>query len=201
MFNLNKSENKQGNTERTQTAPSEPKTNSYKTTNNTTTSKPMNVNNIIGEGTEFEGTLKSKGNIRIDGKFVGTINSEGTLCVSNSGAIEGDVFCKDAEFDGEVSGNIKARGKVVVKPKAHIKGDVRYYDLQVDPGAHMACTISRLNPENEGKDTQPFSSTKPEVKAKSEASISRNIDLNKGDRKKNSLPLEKEFESKKNGVG
>ena len=201
MFNLNKNDNKQEKNEVKQPvqAPSQTVDSRPPTPVNTTRTS-MNEKNVIGEGTEFEGTLKSNGDIRIDGKFVGTITSEGKLSVSNSGSIEGDVFCKDAEFDGEISGNIKARGKVLVKPKAHIKGDVRYYDLQVEPGAHIACTISRLNPESEKTTNHVQSATKTTVATKADQSIAKNIDASKAERKKSVLPLEEEMKSKKNGV-
>ncbi|MBX2846151.1 MAG: polymer-forming cytoskeletal protein [Saprospiraceae bacterium] len=103
--------------------------------------------NIIGKETEIEGTIKCRGNIRIDGHLKGTITSEGKLVVSDTGSVEGDIFCKDADFAGNITGNIKARGKVTIKPKAFIKGDVRYHDLEIEPGAHIACTISRMNPD------------------------------------------------------
>lgn len=202
MFNLNKNENKQENKVVDKPSPPQPKSNPA---NYQTKPKPqttMNEKNIIGEGTEFEGTLKTKGDIRIDGTFNGTITSEGKLSVTQSGSIEGDVFCKDAEFDGEVSGNVKARGKVIIKPKAHIKGDVRYYDLQVEPGAHIACTISRMNPEKENLEKdKPSSQTSFSNGSKQGNSISKTIEKNKTERKNKVLPLEEEAEKSKHNVG
>jgi len=103
--------------------------------------------NIIGKETEIEGNIKCRGNMRIDGVLKGTITSEGKLTMTESGTVEGDIFCKDAELAGNFAGNIKARGKVTIKPNAFIKGDVRYHDLEIEPGAHIACTISRMNPD------------------------------------------------------
>ena len=176
MFNLGKSNNQEPQNkqfEPKQTANQMTETQQQPKTQSSTYGTPR-AKNVIGEGTKIEGNITSKGDIQIDGMLIGTIKSEGTLTVSNSGAIEGDVFCKDAEFNGEISGNVKARGKVTVRPNAHIKGDVRYYDLQVEPGAHIACTISRLNPESEKKEplSNKFSSnsTTPKPTAKKELS-------------------------------
>jgi len=119
------------------TQPSRPQTNK----------KTSNMNNTVGKDTEFEGTIKSKGQLQIDGLFKGTLNSEGKLILTESGHIEGDIFCKDIELAGEVSGNVKARGKVTIKPGARVKGDIRYYEIEIESGANITCTISRMNPD------------------------------------------------------
>ena len=197
MFNIGKNNSQQEMKEQKQESQS--KSTNYSPPVQSTSYGSNRAKNVIAEGTEIEGTVNSKGDIQIDGRLVGTITSEGKLTVSKTGFIDGDVFCKDAEFDGEISGNVKARGKVVVKPKAHIKGDVRYYDLQVEPGAHIACTVSRLNPDAEKKNTftkesKSFSGSKSSAKA----TVDSKETLKKP--AKNVLPLEEELKGSKNGV-
>lgn len=163
MFNTRK--------ETSKPEPQQPAYNQFEQSKPTNYSAPSHSNgssNILGEGTEIEGNIKSTGSMQIHGSVKGTIVSEGKLTVSNSGNIEGDIFCKDVELAGKVTGNVKARGKVTVKPKALIKGDVRYYDLEIEPGAHIACTISRMNPDGATKDNsnsvEKISISKPKEK-------------------------------------
>ncbi|HOS41394.1 MAG TPA: polymer-forming cytoskeletal protein, partial [Spirochaetota bacterium] len=49
------------------------------------------VNSIIGEGSEFKGEFKVNGLLRIDGKFKGTIETEGKVLIGKSGEAVTDI--------------------------------------------------------------------------------------------------------------
>ena len=61
--------------------------------------------NLIGNGTTFKGDIESNGDIRIDGKLIGSVKSNGKVSVGPTGFIEGDIICKQAEIAGNVKGN------------------------------------------------------------------------------------------------
>jgi len=62
--------------------------------------------NIIRKGTEIKGDVTCVGDIRIDGILNGTLTSEGKVVVGQSGTIEGEVICKNADISGNIKANI-----------------------------------------------------------------------------------------------
>ena len=56
--------------------------------------------NIIGNGTLIKGEIESNGDIRIDGKVVGSLRSTGKVVVGQNGSIEGEIHCKQADVSG-----------------------------------------------------------------------------------------------------
>ena len=77
--------------------------------------------NIIRKGTEITGDVSCSGDIRIDGRLKGTLSSEGKVVVGQSGIIDGEITCKNAD----ISGTIKA--KLVVKELLQLKATATFY--------------------------------------------------------------------------
>lgn len=61
-----------------------------------TTESP--ARNIIGNGTLIKGEVESNGDIRIDGKVVGSVKSTGKVVIGQNGIVEGEINCKTADF-------------------------------------------------------------------------------------------------------
>jgi cytoskeletal protein CcmA (bactofilin family) len=91
--------------------------------------------NIIGQSTYVEGTIKSQGNIRIDGRVCGTINAEGNFVVGLTGEIEGNVQAKNITISGKFKGDISANEKLVLENNSKVAGDLYTKRLVVDDGA------------------------------------------------------------------
>ena len=54
-----------------------------------------NAFNRIIHGTEIKGDIKSKDDIRFDGKLTGNINISGKIIIGQSGTIKGEITCKN----------------------------------------------------------------------------------------------------------
>ena len=91
--------------------------------------------NVISAGTVIEGKITTQGSIRIDGRVIGNIYSNGNLTVGATGEIQGDIEAKNIIIAGKVNGTITAGGKLVFESKAVVKGDVKASKLVVDEGA------------------------------------------------------------------
>ncbi|HRP61102.1 MAG TPA: polymer-forming cytoskeletal protein, partial [Vicingus sp.] len=65
--------------------------------------------NIIRKGTEIVGEIKCLGDIRIDGTLSGKIVTEGKLVVGQTGTIDGEVICKNADISGTINANIAVK--------------------------------------------------------------------------------------------
>lgn len=98
--------------------------------------------NIIRKGTEISGDVKCAGDIRIDGVLNGTLNSEGKVVVGQSGIIEGEVICKNADISGNIKANIVVKELLQLKATANIAGDINTNKLSIEPGANFTGTCN-----------------------------------------------------------
>lgn len=83
-----------------------------------------NTVNLLCEGTEITGDLKTKGDLRVDGKVNGKIITSGRLIVGSNAEINGDIECTNVDVFGMVNGNILSAGTVTLKSTARMVGNI-----------------------------------------------------------------------------
>src|ERR1700744_3322850 len=88
---------------------------------------------IISADLVVHGTLSSSGDIQIDGKVEGNVNSSG-LVIGDKAFIQGDVMAEDVTVRGRVKGAIRAR-KVLLASTCHVEGDILHEAFAVETGA------------------------------------------------------------------
>jgi|WetSurMetagenome_2_1015567.scaffolds.fasta_scaffold190402_2 cytoskeletal protein CcmA (bactofilin family) len=93
------------------------------------------VLSIIGAGTIVNGSIKSEGSIRIDGKIVGNVATVSDAAVGITGIVEGTVDARNITIAGKVLGTLNAAQKLVLEGKSVLKGDLRTARLVIDEGA------------------------------------------------------------------
>ena len=76
--------------------------------------------NLIGKGTVIKGDVESSGDIRVDGRLIGSLKCNGKIVIGQTGVVEGDMTCKQADVSGYVKGilkceELKATSKVEVE--------------------------------------------------------------------------------------
>lgn len=91
--------------------------------------------NMIGEGTVFEGTLRSESDVRISGRIVGKLHVGGKAIVATEGVVEGEMVATNAEVAGSVQGEIKIKELLVLKGSARIDGNIEANRLIVEEGS------------------------------------------------------------------
>ena len=117
------------------------------------------VINIIRSGTEIKGDIICKGDIRIDGKVVGNLRSEGKVVVGENGVIEGEVDCLNATISGGLKVKIRVKELLSLKSTANLLGEIEAGKLQIEPGANfsgscqMGAVVKGLN-NSDGKQEQ-----------------------------------------------
>lgn len=89
---------------------------------------------ILGPETHFQGTIRSKGFIRVDGRVEGGISAEGVV-IGEHGHVQGDVTAKTVVIGGKVTGNIVAAQTLELQGKSQIFGDIRTSQLSIAEGA------------------------------------------------------------------
>jgi cytoskeletal protein CcmA (bactofilin family) len=98
--------------------------------------------NRIVAGTKIHGEIETKGDIRIDGIIIGSLNIEGKLVLGSTGEIEGEITCRNAEVMGKIEGEIKVSELLSLKSTSSIKGDIITNKISIEPGASISGTIN-----------------------------------------------------------
>ncbi len=92
------------------------------------------INAFLGKNTEFEGKLSFTGAVRIDGRFKGEIESEGTLIVGESAQVESDVRISRIIISGEFKGNISAKTRIEIHAPGRVFGNLQAPVVVIDEG-------------------------------------------------------------------
>ncbi len=102
------------------------------------------VNSIIGEGSEFKGEFKVNGLLRIDGKFKGTIETDGKVLIGKTGEAITDIKARVVVIGGTVRGNIFAVERIIMLSTGQIKGNIITPSLIMEDGVIFEgnCTIN-----------------------------------------------------------
>lgn len=98
--------------------------------------------NLVGSATIINGEITSKGDIRIDGSVIGKIKSEGKIVIGNTGKVDGEMFCANADFSGKIKGKANVNELLTLKASAEFVGDIITDKLAIEPGAIFSGTCS-----------------------------------------------------------
>ena len=97
------------------------------------------IDTLVGSGSILQGDLEFVGGLRIDGHVKGHISAQdtnnGTLVLSESGIVEGDINVPHVIVNGSVKGNIVSSGQVELQSHARVNGDIHYTSVEMALGA------------------------------------------------------------------
>jgi cytoskeletal protein CcmA (bactofilin family) len=91
--------------------------------------------NIITDGTLVKGDITATGDFRLDGTLEGNIQLNGKLVVGDSGVVNGNVLCQNANIIGTVNGNLSVKELLSLHASARVRGDILINKLSIEPGA------------------------------------------------------------------
>ena len=91
--------------------------------------------NIITDGTLVKGDITATGDFRLDGTLEGNIQLNGKLVVGDSGVVNGNVLCQNANVIGTVNGNLSVKELLSLHASARVRGDILINKLSIEPGA------------------------------------------------------------------
>ena len=94
-----------------------------------------NAINIITNGTVIKGDITATGDFRLDGTLEGNIQLNGKLVIGDSGVVNGNVLCQNANIIGTVNGNLSVKELLSLSASARVRGDILINKLSIEPGA------------------------------------------------------------------
>ncbi len=103
---------------------------------------------IISADLQITGNLKSNGDIQIDGRIDGDVDSK-SLTVGEGAEINGTISCERVRVCGKISGEIRATS-VVLARSAKVNGDIAHKNLEIEAGATLEGGVRRLEGEAGG---------------------------------------------------
>jgi len=106
------------------------------------------INAFLGAGTHYEGILSFQGSVRIDGEFIGEIDSEGTLVVGKDARLEGVFKVGELVLSGTINGEVIAAKKAVLNKQSHFFGTLHTPLFVVEEGADMRGRVNMHNDES-----------------------------------------------------
>jgi cytoskeletal protein CcmA (bactofilin family) len=131
-----------------------------------------NSSNIIGKGTIVEGNIETYGNIRVEGKVMGSVKSKSKIALGQSSYVDGNIIAQNAEISGEVKGVVEVTDQLILRPTAVISGDIITNKLIVESGASFngGCKMGiaqkeiKIGPNGQIKPSDTKTPTSPETK-------------------------------------
>jgi len=117
---------------------------------------------VLDVNATMQGTLRFDDpvNLRISGKFEGTLDTKGKLMIGSKAEIRANITGETIHIEGSVNGNIKASGMLKLGGTAKLYGDIEVPRLIVDEGALL---IGQVRMEDSGDTASGLTSTQNDI--------------------------------------
>lgn len=108
---------------------------------------PRNIT-ILGSDTEFDGVLEFTDSLKINGKFNGTINSNGNLEIDKAAFCAVDkISASSVVISGDVRGNIYAQERIEMCNGSKVVGNIETARLRIADNVEFDGQVSMLGKE------------------------------------------------------
>jgi cytoskeletal protein CcmA (bactofilin family) len=97
----------------------------------------VEAESLIGERSNFEGTLKTEGPVRLLGTIQGEIESKSAIIVEEKAHVTARLTAAHVTVAGHVDGQIFCEGRVEIRPTGHVTGEINAGALIVQEGAYF----------------------------------------------------------------
>lgn len=97
----------------------------------------VEAESLIGERSNFEGTLKTEGPVRLLGSIQGEIESKSAIIVEEKARVTARLTAAHVTVAGQVDGQIYCEGRVEIRPTGRVTGEINAGALIVQEGAYF----------------------------------------------------------------
>ena len=92
------------------------------------------IENIIGPSCVIRGDLVADGAFRIDGTIEGSVESQASVVIGESGVVRGGLRGTDVVIAGTVQGDIHCAGHLEILAKGTVEGDIEAKSVRIETG-------------------------------------------------------------------
>ena len=91
----------------------------------------------------INGSIATEGDIRIDGKLIGTVTSSAKVVVGEEGTVDGDITAQQVDITGNAKGNIIVKDLLTLRGQALVEGDIVAGKISMEPTVQFngTCTM------------------------------------------------------------
>jgi len=124
------------------------------------------ITTTLGKETCFDGILRFRESLKIDGKFEGQIESPGFLYIENGAVVTADIKVGSIVIGGVVHGNVEATERLEMLATGRVVGNIRTAKLNIADGVVFEgkCEMIR-NPESVNIFSAPVQELKKAVQS------------------------------------
>lgn len=132
---------------------------------------PNMTDTLIGEGTTFEGKIKSEAGIRVEGQMVGDIDCAGDITIGENGVARSNIKARDVVIAGQVIGNVAASAKLTIKATGQLHGNLSAHELSIESGgifqgtSKMDASVPAADEKNQAREKEAQASPDSEAGA------------------------------------
>ena len=95
---------------------------------------PNITDTLVGEGSHFEGRIKSEASLRIEGMVTGDMECTGDVTVGERGIVKSNISARNIIIAGSVHGNIMSKGILKITATGKLYGNTTTASLMIDEG-------------------------------------------------------------------
>lgn len=106
---------------------------------------PNTTDTIIGEGSNFEGNIKSDAGLRVEGQIKGDIQCQGDVTIGEKGLVHSNISARNIIIAGTVHGNVHATTKLSLHAKGKLYGNILTHTLSIEEGSIFEGTSKMEN--------------------------------------------------------
>ena len=98
---------------------------------------PTFTGTVISKDAVWDGKLTSSGDIRVEGRLEGEVETSGTLYVIADARVQGTIRARSVIVAGEIEGQLRCEGKLEIQPGGSARGEIDTGALVVHEGAFI----------------------------------------------------------------
>ena len=129
------------------------------------------VQTLIGEGTVIEGNLRTKANVRIEGRVEGDIECSGDVTIGRQGMACSNISARSVFNAGVIEGSVRVKEMLTIAKTGKVYGSIQVPVLHIDEGGILE-GISRMEAIAENRRVEKSENRdadKPEVQTSANA--------------------------------
>jgi cytoskeletal protein CcmA (bactofilin family) len=95
---------------------------------------PNTTDTLVGEGSIFEGRIKSEASLRVEGSINGDIECIGDVTIGEHGLVRSNISARNVTIAGTVHGNISTKGLLTITATGQLYGNTVSHSLIIVEG-------------------------------------------------------------------
>ena len=104
------------------------------------------VNTVLSDTTSFNGVMRFKTSLKINGTFKGEIISEGFLIIGEGAKVNANIKANSVIIAGEVKGDVEAREKLEMLSTGRLYGNIKTRKLKMADGVIFEGSCEMIKP-------------------------------------------------------